>query len=35
MRAIGQSLRRKEDLRLLTAKGRFSDDFISRDKPTP
>jgi carbon-monoxide dehydrogenase large subunit len=27
MRAIGQSLRRKEDLRLLTGKGRFSDDF--------
>src|SRR5262245_61133297 len=27
MRAIGQPLLRKEDLRLLTGKGRFSDDF--------
>src|SRR5580658_10148786 len=26
--AIGQPLRRKEDQRLLTGKGRFSDDFI-------
>ena len=28
MGAIGQPLRRKEDERLLTGKGRFSDDFI-------
>jgi len=27
MAAVGQPLRRKEDLRLLTGKGRFSDDF--------
>ena len=27
MGAIGQPLRRKEDVRLLTGKGRFSDDF--------
>ena len=26
-KAIGQPLRRKEDLRLLTGKGRFTDDF--------
>src|SRR5690349_20832952 len=26
-KAIGQPIRRKEDLRLLTGKGRFSDDF--------
>src|SRR5262250_3920905 len=28
MGAIGQPLRRKEDVRLLTGKGRFSDDFF-------
>ena len=28
MGAIGQPLRRKEDERLLTGKGRFSDDFF-------
>src|SRR3974390_1987812 len=27
MNAIGQPLRRKEDLRLITGRGRFSDDF--------
>src|SRR5436190_10139695 len=27
MNAIGQPLRRKEDIRLLTGRGRFSDDF--------
>jgi aerobic carbon-monoxide dehydrogenase large subunit len=27
LNAVGQPLRRKEDIRLLTGKGRFSDDF--------
>src|SRR5271167_3603287 len=27
LKAVGKPLRRKEDLRLLTGKGRFSDDF--------
>jgi len=32
MGAIGQPLRRKEDERLLTGKGRFSDDFVLEEQ---
>jgi hypothetical protein len=32
--AIGQPLRRKEDERLLTGRGRFSDDFTCRARAT-